>query len=239
MDRKVYYFETIGEVEFEKNSRSRSLRITVKPYKGVKVTFPNHISLSKAFRFVEEKSEWIRKSVDRIKTFEHQRTKFLPGSIYKTNEHKLEFVNQTVNEFKVKVSKGIIRVFYHSEEQLNSDAGQELIRKGIDHALKVEAKKILPERLAFLAKQHGLSYEEVRVKNLKSRWGSCSSSNNINLNIHLVRLPEHLMDYVILHELAHTVHKNHGKNFWYFLDKLSGNARLLAKEMKNYRTQVY
>ena len=90
-----------------------------------------------------------------------------------------------------------------------------------------------------LAEKYGLSFADLRVKNLKTRWGSCSSVNNINLNIHLMRLPEHLIDYVILHELAHTIHKNHGKGFWQTLDKFSGNARLLAKEMRQYRTVTY
>jgi predicted metal-dependent hydrolase len=103
----------------------------------------------------------------------------------------------------------------------------------------MEARSILPDRVRALALQHGLKCGEIRVKNLKSRWGSCSSTNNINLNIHLVRLLHHLRDYVILHKLAHTVYKNHGQTFWMFLEKLSGNAKGMAKEMKNYRTQIF
>jgi len=74
-------------------------------------------------------------------------------------------------------------------------------------ALRKEAKDYLPQRTELLAAAHGFKYSGVTVKNISSRWGSCSSTNHINLNIHLVRLPEHLSDYVILHELTHTVHK--------------------------------
>ena len=239
MLQKVYYFENIGEIAFQKKSNSTNIRITIKPNQGIKVTLPNHVSLSKAFRFVEEKSDWIIKSLESIKSIERKQTLFLPDIEYWTNYHRLEFVKNNELLMRVRISKGLIKVFYNNDKQVSSEAGQQLIRKGIINALKIEANILLPSRLSYLASYHGLQFGEVKVKNLKSRWGSCSSSNNINLNIHLVRLPRHLMDYVILHELAHTVHKNHGKQFWQFLEKLSGNARGLAREMKEYRTQAF
>ncbi len=239
MLKKVYYFENIGEVAFQKTSRSTNIRITVKPDLGIKVTFPNHVSLIKAYRFVENKADWIIKSLERLKSVEKKQTLFIPGIEYRTNEHRLEFVKHNAEILKVRVANGLIKVFYTTQQQLISDYGQQLIRKGINHAIKIEANKILPERLKYLALHHGLKYKDLSIKNMKSRWGSCTSANKINLNIHLIRLPVHLMDYVLLHELAHTIHKNHGKQFWFLLDKLSGNAKALAKEMKDYRTQVY
>ena len=65
------------------------------------------------------------------------------------------------------------------------------------------------------------------------------TNNNINLNIHLMRLPNHLIDYVILHELVHTKIKNHSRDFWNMLDLVTGNAKKLDKELKNYRTKIY
>jgi predicted metal-dependent hydrolase len=100
--------------------------------------------------------------------------------------------------------------------------------------LRKKAKNYIPERVQQLSERHNLKYKQVFVKNLKSRWGSCSSANNINLNLHLMKLPEYLIDYVILHELAHTKEKNHGKNFWNLLDILTGNAKLLDKELKKH-----
>ncbi|MCK4466289.1 MAG: M48 family metallopeptidase, partial [Bacteroidales bacterium] len=70
-------------------------------------------------------------------------------------------------------------------------------------------------------------------------WGSCSSRNNINLNLHIMRLPEKLADYIILHELTHTVHKNHGKKFWSLLTEFTGDGKGLAKELRNYDIQIF
>jgi hypothetical protein len=76
----------------------------------------------------------------------------------------------------------------------------------------------------------------VFIKNLKSKWGSCSSAQNINLSLLLVLLPSHLIDYIILHELAHTRHMNHSKAYWDYLDTLTeGKAKKYDREMKNYQ----
>ena len=100
-------------------------------------------------------------------------------------------------------------------------------------------KELLPTRIAELAQIHGFKYAKVSIRNSKTRWGSCSFNNNINLSLHLMMLPNHLIDYVILHELAHTKEKNHGIHFWKLLDEVSANAKGLDKEVKQYRIGVY
>jgi hypothetical protein len=99
---------------------------------------------------------------------------------------------------------------------------------------------VLPPKVRTFARQYNFKINKVFIKNMKSRWGSCSAVNNINLNLHLMRLPEHLIDYVVLHELCHTVEKNHGPGFWNLLNKLTeGRAKKLAAEMRQYRTTLY
>jgi len=97
------------------------------------------------------------------------------------------------------------------------------------------ARQHLIDRLNFLSKKHGFNYSRVFIKNQKTRWGSCTGKNNINLNINLIRLPHELIDYTILHELVHTRVKNHGRPFWDQMDKLLGDAKKLDKKLSEYR----
>jgi len=97
---------------------------------------------------------------------------------------------------------------------------------------KVKARKKLTNRLKQLAVQHGFTYNKVFIRNQKTRWGSCSHKNNISLNMKLVLLPDELVDYVILHELAHTRIHDHSKRFWAELDKYVGNGKAMASRIK-------
>lgn len=97
-----------------------------------------------------------------------------------------------------------------------------------------EARNVLVRRLDELARRHGFTYNKVSVRKQKTRWGSCSVFNNINLNMNLVRLPAELMDYIILHELVHTRVKNHGPAFWAELNKYVDQAEQLRKELRRY-----
>ena len=85
-------------------------------------------------------------------------------------------------------------------------------------ALRRQAKSELPQRLAELAARYGFIYNKVTIKHNSSNWGSCSTRNNINLNLNIVRLPHILRDYVLLHELCHLRHHDHGHAFHLLLE---------------------
>ena len=101
--------------------------------------------------------------------------------------------------------------------------------------LRIQAKAALPPRLAELAALHGFTYNNVRIKHNVSNWGSCSELGNINLNLNLMRVPEHLRDYVMLHELCHLRYMNHGTEFHALLEEVCPDHRALARELKGYK----
>lgn len=101
--------------------------------------------------------------------------------------------------------------------------------------LRAEAKAVLPPRLAALAALHGFTYNKVRIKHNSSNWGSCSELGNINLNLNIMRLPEHLRDYVMLHELCHLRYLNHGPEFHALLESVCPDHRALGRELKSYK----
>jgi len=117
-------------------------------------------------------------------------------------------------------------------ERLRSSQVPRANLPGVDRS---RARAILAVRLSELAQRYGFTYNRLYVRNQRTRWGSCSSKNNISLNMNLVSLPDELRDYVILHELVHTRHKNHSRKFWAELGTLVGDCRRFRKEFRNYR----
>lgn len=99
---------------------------------------------------------------------------------------------------------------------------------------KKEARKIFLEKLERISKEIDIKYQSFRLSSAKKRWGSCNSRGKINLNWRLILTKHELIDYVILHELAHVKHLNHSKNFWDFVKKYDPNYKQKKKELKKY-----
>ncbi|WP_082780341.1 M48 family metallopeptidase [Rufibacter sp. DG15C] len=229
----------IGKVTFVSSATARFVRISIRPGQGVKVTMPKRATLAQAEAFVQEKTAWIQKHLTNLEKHQPKPFLFTPEEPFKTRYHQLHLQPHTLSQLKSKLKDGQLQVQYPEHLSWDHPEVQSYIKSAVEQTLRLEAKRYLPERVAFWASQFNFSYQKVVIKSAKTRWGSCSSTNNINLNLHLMRLPQHLCDYVILHELAHTIEKNHGPRFWALLDKISGDAKGLDKELKNYRLQQF
>lgn len=108
-------------------------------------------------------------------------------------------------------------------------------RKARVEELRRAAKADLPGRIARLSEATGLKYEKLSIRASRTKWGSCSGRNHISLSLFLMTLPEHLRDYVIIHELCHTVHHNHSPRFHALVDRLVGGCeKALNKELRAF-----
>lgn len=100
--------------------------------------------------------------------------------------------------------------------------------------LMKKAREYLPYRLEYYAKLYGYKYDKCRLSHANTRWGSCSSNRTISLNIGLMKVPEKLRDYVILHELAHLNHMDHSKAFWAEVAEHDKNYKIHEKKLKQF-----
>ena len=236
MTTKHIIIEPVGTVLFTMNPRSSRIRLSVKSNGETVVSMPPSALYRDAIRFVESKTDWILKQQSKIRA---GLTLFAPESCFKTRFHQLAITKGNTDRVYNRVGNGVIQIFIPEKVNHELPKVQEFIKNTVIEVMRWEAKLYLPKRLKELADKNGFRYENVSIKNTKTRWGSCSSTNNINLNLHLMGVPEHLLDYVLLHELVHTVVKNHGEKFWLMLEKYYPNARKADKEMNNYRTQTF
>ena len=224
---------------FVKSLRAKKLSITLKPFQHIRVTVPKRVTCDQAENFVYQQLDWIQKHQPRIQTLEQKFTVFNEQTSFRTRYHQLHIVRGNTNKLGVRTVNGLIHVKCPHSVDMTSDEVQTVIRQGIERAWRKEAKAYLPGRVDVLAEKHKFAYNTLYIKNTKTRWGSCSAQNNINLSLHVMRLPDYLIDYVILHELVHTIEKNHASQFWNLLKTVCNDAKRLDAELKHYSIMIY
>jgi len=206
----------------------------VKPDGSVQVSHPWFAGQKEILAFVTDHAEWIR--VHQQKMTE-KRFLYSLNSTIETKQHSIQILPIEKGKLQAAIKGKQVVLTVPSELEMNSEQVQQFVKKIVTEVCRKEAKEYLPARVQQLAIQFGFTYQKVFIKNLKSKWGSCSSNGNINLNLSLMQLPDNLIDYIILHELAHTREHNHGEGFWKLLNTLTnGKARDLDKEIrKNHK----
>ncbi|MDR0657825.1 MAG: M48 family metallopeptidase, partial [Mediterranea sp.] len=121
---------------------------------------------------------------------------------------KLSLVSGQRDKFFARSEPGEMKIICPPTADFDDEKLQEWLHKVIEEALRRNAGAILPSRLSMLSRQHDLPCNKVKINSSRGRWGSCSAGKNINLSYFLVLLPQHLIDYVLLHELCHTKEMN-------------------------------
>jgi len=201
-------YSDIGKVKYVYNKKARNFTLRINQKGQVRVTIPRFGTISRAEKFLIERKSWVRK--------------------------KLSDIRQN-NAGIISLKEGLILNIRGRQIALSAALNGGDLESAFWKILLVEARRFLPARVEELSLRYNLPYQELKIKKMKSRWGSCSPKNSINLNSWLVMLPEHLIDYVICHELVHTIQKDHSPRFWDRLDKIcGGNARNLRAEMRKY-----
>lgn len=233
--------EPFGNIEVTENVRSR--RITLKIYADkLRVSVPPRTQPKAIVMFFSKYADAIKKALDRAEKKRGTLPKniiFKPGTEFHTRQRELAFEIQPASEgVTARITQTKMTVYYTAETDMDREQFQKFVHKVIDAALKNEAMKYLPQRTAALAAKHGLKFDHVDLRNMTSQWGSCSTKGRICLNIQLMRLPDELIDLVILHELTHTLHMDHSKDFYADLNRfLGGRHDELEKQIKKLSTR--
>lgn len=231
MSAKEFVLDQNIKIKITKRRNSRNIRLSIDSLGQVKVSQPFWAPYSAGLQFARSKAEWINEQLPSPTLFAHG------GQIGKF--HRLHLSSANVKTVRSKITDTELIVTFPASIGSEHHDVQSKIEKAANLALKQEAAKLLPQRVQVLSRQSGWSYKDLKFKKMKGRWGSCDQHKNITLNIYLMQLPWKLIDYVILHELAHTKHLHHQADFWQDILKVMPDARDRRKEMKNYKPQVF
>ncbi len=232
MGVKHIQLANIGDVTLYKRRNSRSLRLSITSSGEVRVSMPHWVPYKSGAVFAASKAGW-------IETMRGQHRALLKDGQAIGKAHHLYFNQTTAGRVTSRLHAQEIRIGLPRNVSEQSPEAQARARSACVKALRQEAEALLPTRLQALAERGGYSYRGVAVKQLKSRWGSCSSMGDIALNLYLMQLPWQLIDYVLWHELAHTKVMRHGAPFWRELEQHVAHARELSKEIHTYQPTLH
>jgi predicted metal-dependent hydrolase len=172
------------------------------------------------FSFLEEKEHWIRKQLLKNEQYRQQYVNLedevlLFGEVYSIDSVEAEDLRNRL--LKIKTS---------SQEKVNT---------AYNDFYKFLSNAYLKERAEYYSKLMGVKYNLLKYRKMKSRWGSCSSKKEITFNTQLIKLDKELIDYVVVHELAHLIHMNHSKAFHDLVEKYLPDSKNRRKKLKNIR----
>lgn len=210
------------------------MSIIISPGKGVTVRAPYRTSMNVIERYVREKLPWIEKHTKEYSGLKRiDNIQFSDGELHLLLGRKLILRIIESDPIFVRLSDNYLEVGVKVKE----DAVR--IKSILEKWYRKKAQEIFSSRLMQILDKHqqyGFHPTGYKVRTLKSRWGSCNSKGKITLNAHLVKLDESYIDYVIIHELCHLKHHNHGKEFYKLLAELVPDYKFIRKELRKYLT---
>lgn len=202
----------------------KTLAISVSPDLSVSVSAPNDTTLEAIEARVRKRAPWILRQQRELERYlpKQPPRKYVSGEThrYLGRQYRLKTIEHDLDA--VKLARGYLYVYSTKPHD------QAHIQRLVERWYEAQAKRVLPERVQAMLPRFahlGVAEPSIVVKQLRARWGSCTGSGTITLNVRLVQVPKQYIDYVIVHELAHLVEHNHSKRFYVLLDKMMPDWR--------------
>jgi len=186
-------------------SKRKTLSLSINEKAELVIRAPNRASYDEIQKFISEKSTWIEKNHRLIKARlkDDLNHNLSSQCLYLGSLYPVKIDNNSIDP-----------ISFNGQMFTMNNESREKISLLLKSWYKKRFMEVALPRLNYFSDKYNLKVNQVRVKEQKSLWGSCSSKNNINLNYLLIMAPMKVIDYVIVHELVHTVHKNHSVKFW-------------------------
>ena len=191
-----------------RSPRARWVSGWIRPETGLVVTVPASAAPTQAETFLQRHQRWVLNQLDRLAKLSAQLPKPWPygtSLFYRGEAHAVEIRQARAG----RIERAPGRLVVHAPS-----AGVEGARRVLQRWLKIEAEVVLRERVGLFSAQMGLAPKRMYVRNLRRTWGSCWPGGSLSFNYRLVMAPPDVLDYVVIHELAHLMDRSHSKNFW-------------------------
>lgn len=228
--KQIISDKDFGKIHFVVRRSARNITMRVKE-DGLHVTTPPYRSITALLEAIAPFRERLRNVCSEV-----QPKPFDLNFSIEAECFRLKLETSPLKNFTVSMRDETVVIACPAHADFTTDRVQTLVKNAVMRAMRKKAEEYLPPLVQYWSSLFDLPYNKVTISKARSRWGSCSSKRDISLSFYLMLLPAHLMDYVILHELAHTREMNHGPKFWELLNQLTdGKALALRKELRMHR----
>lgn len=218
----------LGKIKLQANARAKRFVVRFREGEFV-LTYPSFVSQKEIKAAIEQ----MRPRLEALKTKEKAPFVFDELTNFETFSFKVDIKENSLNNIYATLQDSVLTISYPPTIDVAGEEFQTLVKETIEIACRKEANRLFPTKVRELAGLHNFTVNNIKINKSRSRWGSCSSKKNINLSYFCMMLPAHLVNFIMLHELCHTVEMNHGPRFWALLDNVSGNrAKELTQELK-------
>jgi len=203
----------------KKKGLATNASINVSERKGVVVRVPFWMTKGMVEGFLKEKSDWIIKNLERLNSKKVVKK-------YEDGEKHLYFGQELTLTVVITPTPERCSVIHTDEylqvkifEGISKETQSDKIKEALLYWYLEKGIEVLTEKVNNYTKEIGVTYKEIKLKRVSSIWGSCSPTNCLSFNRKLVMAPHEIVDYVVIHEVAHMVHRNHGRGFWNLVEK--------------------
>lgn len=223
--------DEFGDITVRRSVRSSAIRISVAPSGALRASLPAYAPLFSLKKVINSSRNQLRRMLA-----QHEPAYELIDGQQIGKSHHLKVIRSSRRS--VKRYKQQITLILGPDDELTDTQVIKEAREVIADALRIEAKSYLPKRLRYLADKLGYDYDRVRFSHASGRWGSCSTTGTISLNIALMKLPHELIDYVLVHELSHTKQMNHSPKFWRLVEDADPSYKLHRKLLRMHSPTI-
>ncbi len=220
-------------------SKRKTIAISFDRDGNLCVKAPTWVSKKAIESFLAEKTEWIEATAKRL---QNQRMKEIAERKGLENGEELPYLGQKKILTVVREERQRAKVKCIGERLILSvpyDVDYEEKKEQLEKWYRKEAGIVLEEKVQCFANILSVKYSDIRIKDQKSRWGSCSSKGNLNFNFRIIMAPEYVCDYVVIHELCHLVHMDHSKDFWRLVESVCPAYKQCIKWLKDNGKTLY
>lgn len=210
-------------------SKRKSLAIKIHNDAKVYILVPNFVERGEIAEFIRNHQDWIDKTLHNVKS---------SIALIKLEEDEILFLGEKIKLIpNPQIGKKIITNI--EKKTIQGDVEKLKNKLFLVDYYKHISKKFIIGKAFEMASKNNFKISRVFIRDQRTKWGTCSGKGNLSFNLRLICCPEFIINYLIIHELCHTIEMNHSKNFWKTVEKYCPEYRTAEKWLKKYEKSIF